>query len=588
MSKKNLCLLLLLFLSIQLKSAIDSDFIRKIDPQLILDFELNPVNSCLISLENSIDFDNEISQWNKAQKGEYVYQVLKSYALSTQSTILNYLRSNGIEHRSFLLVNVIRADLNQKQLEEIASMHEVQQISSDPTIQLVKYKMTSTINQKMDPRPEWGIKMIRADSVWNMGFRGEGVVIAGQDTGYDWEHDVLKAKYRGWNADTAEADHNYSWHDAIREINPMHGDSTLEAIHNPCGLDLDYPCDDNNHGTHTMGSMVGSDSLNAIGVAPGAKWIASRNMERGYGTPSTYLESLEWFLAPTDLDGKNPRTDLAPHVINNSWTCPKDEGCNEMNWHLLQIAIRNLKAAGIVFVASAGNDGRDGCGSILKPPALFEESFTVGASNQSDSITVFSSRGPVVIDSSFNLKPEVVAPGRGIRSCIRNNEFANFSGTSMSGPHVVGLVALIINANPSLAGQVEEIEQIIINSAVTKQDTSHCFGLLGEDIPNHVYGHGRIDAVKAIELALAMVSNTETESKLHFKIFPNPSSYKLQLKVSENILVTGVEVFNSMGQSVFYSQTLVPEIDIDQFPNGVYYIKLLAKNDFNIQTFVKT
>src|SRR5690606_25802684 len=140
--------------------------------------------------------------------------------------------------------------------------------------------------------PEWGIKNIKADSVWQLGFQGQGIVIGGQDTGYDWDVSPLISKYRGWQEDTVI--HSYNWHDAIHERSPMNEDDN-----NPCGFDSLEPCDDHNHGTHTMGIMVGSDDFNSIGVAPDAQWIGCRNMDRGDGQPSTYLECFEWFLAPT-------------------------------------------------------------------------------------------------------------------------------------------------------------------------------------------------------------------------------------------------------------------------------------------------
>ena len=113
-----------------------------------------------------------------------------------------------------------------------------------------------------------------------MGFSGQGVVVGGQDTGYEWNHPALKNKYRGWNGSTA--DHNYNWHDAIHNL--------IGGGTNSCGLNLTAPCDDDNHVTHTMGTMdggVNDDSI--VGVAPAATWMGCRNMEEGDGTPATYI-----------------------------------------------------------------------------------------------------------------------------------------------------------------------------------------------------------------------------------------------------------------------------------------------------------
>ena len=119
---------------------------------------------------------------------------------------------------------------------------------------------------------EWNITKVNAPSVWAAGYTGQGAVVAGQDTGYQWDHPALKGKYRGWDGSTAS--HDYNWHDSIHSGGGV------------CGANSLFPCDDSQHGTHTMGTMVGDDGLaNQIGMAPGAKWIGCRNMDQGNGTP---------------------------------------------------------------------------------------------------------------------------------------------------------------------------------------------------------------------------------------------------------------------------------------------------------------
>jgi len=380
--------------------------------------------------------------------------------------------------------------------------------------------------------------MINADDVWEMGYTGEGVVIGGQDTGYEWEHPALKAKYRGW--DGATADHNYNWHDAIHEMNPLNDDDD-----NPCGYDSPFPCDDNNHGTHTMGTMVGTDEEggNEIGVAPGSSWIACRNMERGWGQLTTYVECFEWFLAPTDVAGENPDPTKAPHVIANSWGCPEIEGCNPQNFSIMETALDNLRTAGTVVVVSAGNGGSQGCGSVSSPAAIFEGAFSIGATDSEDFIA----------------------------GC-----YQSFSGTSMAGPHVAGAVALIISANPDLAGDVDAIENILEQTAVSKTTDEDCGDIDGETIPNNTYGYGRINVLSAVNMALG-VSDTDNPALVNaLNVAPNPFNEVINFSFDQNLGASTLEIYNVGGQLVHSMQRTISagdtySFDLENATSGVYF-----------------
>ena len=558
----------------------------KVDQQVIQLMDKKDKVSCLITVKSNLSFQGYNQKWTKEQKGYFVFDKLKSDAASNRALTLAFLTNNKIKYQSYIITNAIQAELNAQQIIDLAHIPEVLNISNNPNIRQVKVtSKPSKPDLKMDPIPEWGIIKIQADSVWKLGIRGEGVVIAGQDTGYEWEHPALKTKYRGWNATFDTVDHNYNWHDAIRAFNPLHDDTSSNA--NNCGLHSPFPCDDGTHGTHTMGTMVGSDSLNAVGVAPNAKWIGCRNMERSYGTPSTYLECFEWFLAPTNLDNNNPRPDLAPDVINNSWSCPELEGCNMSNWILLETAIQNLKMAGIMVIVSAGNNGNQGCASIFNPPSIFEESFAVGATRSNDTIANFSSRGPVIIDSSFRLKPNISAPGVAVRSTENADGYGVKSGTSMAGPHVAGVVALVISANPSLRGQVEEIEHILESTAVRKIDSTDCFNIMGLDIPNHIYGHGRVNALKAVEMAMGLSnSNVLTQSSLDLELYPNPAFSQLHLRSSQIKKFDKIIIYDLSGKVVsIFKDSLV--LDIDNLHAGIYFLNAFANGKFISKKFVK-
>jgi len=383
-------------------------------------------------------------------------------------------------------------------------------------------------------------------------------------------------------------DHNYNWHDAIHTISPLSGDSI-----NPCGLDVKEPCDDYGHGTHTMGTMIGLDGDEQIGVAPGAKWCACRNMERGNGSPFTYLECFQWFLAPTDLNNENPDPTLAPHVINNSWGCPKVEGCDSSNFELLNIAVHNLKVAGTVVVVSAGNDG-SGCSSVATPAAIYESSFSVGATAENDTIAGFSSRGPVTVDGSNRLKPNISAPGVRVRSARPGGNYGSASGTSMAGPHVVGLVALIISANPDLAGKVDIIEDIIKQTAVPKTTDQMCGDIPGSQVPNNTYGYGRIDALAAVNAALALIPVSTHQERVNqlVKVYPNPVDKQLNFDIQNASGKLYFELFDMQGQLMLRHQWnsqghVVYQVDISENPSGIYFYRISMNGNTVVGKLVK-
>ena len=557
---------------------------EKVSPEIRAAFDRGEAVDLLAVFREKADLSGARFVRGKSAKARFVYDRLMETASRTQANAIRLLRERQAKINSFSLVNAIVVDDAAPEIVRmLAALPEVAALAPDPEVTLEMPRQGQLLPAERGA-VEWGVQKINAPAVWALGYSGQGITIGGADTGYEWEHPALKAHYRGWNEQNGVANHHYNWHDAIHEISPLSGDSIPDPANNPCGVNAPAPCDDHNHGTHTMGTMTGDDGLgNQIGVAPGAQWVGCRNMERGNGKTSSYIECFEWFLAPTDLDGKNPDVTKAPHVINNSWYCSYEEGCTDLAvMELMRIAVSNLKASGVVVVVSNGNSGSFGCGSTSGPPAFFEESFSVGATESNDTITGFSSRGPVLIDGSMRTKPNVVAPGAGVRSAVRNGGYQHFWGTSMAGPHVAGLVALLLSARPDLAGEVDIIENLIEETAVPKFDEKDCSDNGGQNYPNNTYGYGRINALAAIQEALDFSPVSTNEPAMPgVKVYPNPVADEAIFDVQYVSGKTTLDIFSADGKCIFnetwtaVDRQLVP-VQLQNLPEGVYFWKLTS------------
>jgi serine protease AprX len=439
-----------------------------------------------VLLADQADFSAAATMRTKTEKGRYVHNALRNKSQTTQGPILRWLREHRLEHRSFYIVNAILVKGTREIAETLAARPDVAQVEGNLRIKNSLPQFGSVTEAPLQPGVpqmiEPGISYTHAPQVWELGFTGQGIVVASADTGVRWTHNALKSHYRGW--DGVNADHDYNWHDAIHDSGGQ-----------VCGNDSPFPCDGNSHGSHTTGTAIGDDGAgNQIGMAPGAKWVACRMLnEEGNGTDANALECMEFFLAPYPVDGDPTQGDptKAPDITNNSWGCYPAEDCGDA----LLAAVEAQRAAGIMMVVAAGNEG-SGCSS-LRTPGIYEASYTVGAlSTGTDDIASFSSRGPVTSDGSGRIKPDITAPGAGIRSATNtsDNSYTAFWGTSMATPHIAGAMALLWSAHPELQNEINPSRAVLNNMAVHIA-SAQC-GDAGP--PNNVYGWGRVDILAAV------------------------------------------------------------------------------------------
>lgn len=438
---------------------------------------------------------------SKEARGRWVVDTLRAAAERAQRPLMAELQRQGVAYRSFWIANAVQARLTPEQIEQARSLPGVTAIVPDTPYRTLPELDGGEPAAASPMTVEWGVNRVNAPWAWAQGYTGQDVVVAGQDTGYDWDHPALLNAYRGHNSSDATS-HDYNWHDAIHAN--LGGGSG-----NVCGFNAVAPCDDYGHGTHTMGTMTGNDldpaaagwpatATNAIGVAPGSRWIGCRNMEDGYGTPSTYIECFEWLMAPYPVGGTTAQGDpnKAPDIVNNSWGCPPSEGCAGPE---IEPVLNAADAAGILVVASAGNYGTAGCGSVTDPPAIYPEALAVGSINSSDTLADSSSRGPVTYNGQTYTKPGISAPGVSVRSCVPGTTYSTMSGTSMAGPHVAGVAALLVSAEPALRGRTDMLKEILMRTADPKSFAGAFCSSAPGAVPNNGYGWGIVNARSAIE-----------------------------------------------------------------------------------------
>jgi hypothetical protein len=438
----------------------------KIDARVLQQAAAKNEATFWVLLRDKADLEpaKNIKSWK--ERGDFVVDQLKATADRSQKELRKLLKDKGKNFEAFWIANAIKVTADTATIKELATRPEVAEIINDEPQRLPEPQPGQ--EEARIQAVEWGISRIRADQVWStFNVRGEGIVVANIDTGVLHTHAALVNQYRGRQAD-GSFNHNYNWHDPA----------------NACNNGRAVPCDNNGHGTHTMGTIAGDDGAgNQIGVAPAVKWIAAKGCESNSCSNSSLLSSGQWILAPTDLAGANPRSDLRPNIVNNSWG-----GGGNNTWY--QETVRAWVAAGIFPAFSNGNSGPS-C-NTSGSPGDYAESYSVGAFDVNNAIASFSSRGSATLGG---IKPDIAAPGVNVRSAWNNGSYNSISGTSMAAPHLAGAVALMWSAAPTLLGDVNSTRTILDQTAVDTSDLT-CGGTAAN---NNVWGEGKLDAFAAVD-----------------------------------------------------------------------------------------
>ena len=405
----------------------------------------------------------------------FVYQTLVQQTRTTQQPVTGLLDTIGVRYRQYYLTNALEVEAEPLLRPVLASLPGVDRVLDSPRLRPISLSIPDRSDEprrQPGPTPVWNVRYVNAPQVWTeFGAKGQGIVIGQSDSGVDGKHPALAASYRG-----AGRGDDYNW------LDPWSG--------------LSQPRDLGGHGTHTLGSIVGAGG---IGIAPEATWFGCVNLERNLANPALYLDCMQFMLAPypkgaDPLSAGDPTR--AAHVMNNSWGCPPIEGCDPA---VLGPAVRALTDAGIFVVVSAGNDG-PGCGTVTSPPAIYADAFSVGAIDRNGKLAEFSSRGPVTVDGSGRAKPDIVAPGVEVMSALPGGGYGANSGTSMAGPQVVGVVALMWSAQPALIGDIENTRSILLNTARPVAEPEYACSPAAK--PSLSTGYGAVDAYAAVREAV--------------------------------------------------------------------------------------
>jgi subtilisin family serine protease len=401
----------------------------------------------IVVLKSQADLTSVRSLARKNRPGAAA-RILRARADLTQRPlreVLELRQAQGLVADFDLLwiVNAIAVTATPAVIRELAARQDVREIRPDLVVPAPQATATAT-----SAPAETNVALVNAPALWDLGYRGQGIVVANMDTGVDVTHPDLASRWRGGTN---------SWYD-------------------PNGEHPATPTDVSGHGTWTMGVMVGGDAGgSSVGVAPDATWIAVKIFnDRGTATSTGIHQGFQWLLDP---DG-NPATADAPDVVNDSWTMSA-AGC------LLdfQPDLANLRAAGILPVFAAGNYGS--LSGSSRSPANNPEAFAVGATDDADVLYSYSSRGPSPCGQP--VYPQLVAPGVGIHTTDLYGLYADPTGTSVAAPHVAGALALLLQAFPGMSA---DRQAAVLESGAVD---------LGAAGPDNSYGDGRLDALVAYQ-----------------------------------------------------------------------------------------
>ncbi len=492
------------------------------------------------------------------ERGDYVYQTLSEVAQRSQARVREALDARRIPYTSYPINNSIYIpNAPQVLADHLISYAEIDHLRLE-RFQPLPEPIASDIDQfALNATTAWGLTDTKATSVWGLGYQGAGIKVANIDTGVQYNHPALDQAY----ACPSNVGSSACWYD-------------------PTNTYPSAPGDNNGHGTHTMGTMVGDDDSTLtyiVGVAPAATWIACKGCATNSCSDSALTACANWILQP----GGN--TANRPNVVNNSWG-----GGGGDNWYLSYV--NAWRAAGIFPAFSAGNSG-SAC-STLGSPGDYQESFSTAAHDSGRTIASFSSRGPSSFGHDPYTKPNISAPGVSVCSSVPGSSYScSYSGTSMASPHTAGVVALIWEACPSLKGNIDGTFQLLQNYA-DPAPAGNC-GAPG-DGGNYTYGYGYLNVLAAVNACVnpgpsPTPTNTPTPAPVQPILLVDDdanSSYQTYYTAALNALGKGYDTWTVYTQGSPSAATLQAHSIVIWLTGNDYSTTLTSTDIANLTTYL--